>query len=112
MKNQRRLKVRKNAARLIYLNEYLASFPGATMYYNMGVTELNEILLKSMSKSCSKQAYIQGFDCETISFKKDVNIFEHMEITESICEGMVTPSYKKTTRAESNRTEISKNNRG
>ena len=28
----------------------------------MGVTELNDILLKSMPKSWSKQAYGQGFD--------------------------------------------------
>ena len=44
----------------------------------MGVTELNEILLNSMPNSWSKQAYIQGFDCETICFKKDVNMFERM----------------------------------
>ena len=38
------------------------------------------------------------FYCGTISFKKDVNIFERMEIAESIYEGVVTTSYKKTTR--------------
>ena len=31
MKNPRSSKVRRYAVRLIYLNEYLASFPGATM---------------------------------------------------------------------------------
>ena len=30
-----------------------------------------------MPKIWSKQAYIQGFDYESISFKKDVNMFEH-----------------------------------
>ena len=35
-----------------------------------------------------------------------------MEIVESIYEGVVTPPYKKTTRAEANRTGISKKNRG
>ena len=36
------------AARLIDLNEYLASFPGATLTEKLGVTELEEILLNSM----------------------------------------------------------------
>ena len=61
----------------------------------MGVTELNEILLNSMPQNWSQQAYVQGFYCETISFEKAVNMFEHMEIAESIYQGVVTPSYKK-----------------
>ena len=48
--------------------------------------------------------YVQGFDCENISFKRSVNLFERMEIAEIIYEGAATPSYKKTTRKESNRT--------
>ena len=32
----------------------------------------------------SKQAYVQGFDCETITFEKSVNMFEHMEIAETV----------------------------
>ena len=59
----------------------------------MGVTELNEILLNIISNSWSKQAYAQGFDCETKPFKQFVNVFERMETTESIYEGVVTPSY-------------------
>ena len=31
-----------------------------------------------------KQDYIHGFDCESITFKKAVNMFERMEIAESI----------------------------
>ena len=62
------LKVRRYDVRLIYLNGYLASFQGAIMDDNIGVTELNEILLHSMPNSYSKQAYVQGLDCETISF--------------------------------------------
>ena len=112
MKNPHSLKVRHYAARLIYLNGYLASFPGATMSNKMGVTESNEILLNSMPNRWYKKSYIQGFDCETIYFIKLVNTFVCMEIAESIYEGVVTPSYKKTTRVEANRTEISRNNRG
>ena len=48
MKNQLNLKVRHYAAHLIDLNEYLHSFPGATMAEKMVVTELNTILLNSM----------------------------------------------------------------
>ena len=61
----------------------------------IGVTELNNILLNSMPNSWSKQAYVQDFDCESISFTKAVNMFELMEIAESIYEGVVTTSYKK-----------------
>ena len=95
MKNPRILKVRLYDARLIDLNEYLASFPGATMAEKNGVTELNEILLNSMPNSWPKQAYVQGFYFETIYFKKAVNMFERMEIGKSIYEVVVTPSYKK-----------------
>ena len=45
-----------------------------------------------MSNSWSNQAYVQVFDCETISFENAANMFEHMEISESIYEGVVTPS--------------------
>ena len=68
MKKPRSLKLRYYAARLIDLNEYLASFPGANMTDKIGVTEINDILLNSMPKSWYKQAYLQGFDCESISF--------------------------------------------
>ena len=61
----------------------------------MGVTELNENLLNSMPNSWSKQAYVQGFYCGNISFKRAVNMFEHMEIAESFYEVVVTPSYEK-----------------
>ena len=68
MKKPCDLKVRRYAARLIDFNEYLASFQGATMTDKIGITELNEILLNSMPHIFSKQAYVQGFDCGTISF--------------------------------------------
>ena len=71
------------------------------------VTELNEILLNSMSNRWSKQEGFQGFGCKYILFLKAVNMFERIEIVESIYEGVVTPSYKKITRAEANRTGIS-----
>ena len=47
-----------------------------------------------MPNSCSKQAFLQIFDWKSILFKKAVNIFEHMEIAESIYEDLVETSYK------------------
>ena len=68
MKNLCSLKLRLYAERLIDLNEYLASFPGDIMAKKMGIPELNKKILNSMSNSWSKQAYVQGFQCENISF--------------------------------------------
>ena len=59
----------------------------------IGVTKLNEILPKSMLNIWSKQAHLRVFDCKSIDFKKAVNMFDHMEIAESIYEGVVEPSY-------------------
>ena len=90
----RSLTVRRYAARLIDLNEYLASFPGVILTDKISVTKLNEILLNSMPNRWSKQAYLQGFDCEYISFKRAVNMFERMYIVESIYKGAVEPFYQ------------------
>ena len=57
------------------------------------MTELNKILLNSIPNSWSNQAYLQGFYCKSITFKKSVNMFEHMDIDGSIYEGEVLPSY-------------------
>ena len=44
-------KVRHYAARMIELNEYLASFLGDTLSDKISVTELNKILLNIMPNS-------------------------------------------------------------
>ena len=82
MKEPYSLTARQYVAYLIDLNEYLASLLGATLTDNIGVTELNQIFLNSMPIRWSKQAYVQGFDCESIIFKKAVNMFDRMEISE------------------------------
>ena len=48
------------------------------------VTELKIFFSNIIPNSWSKQAYVQGFYCESISLKKDVNMFEKMNIVESI----------------------------
>ena len=47
-----------------------------------------------MPNMWSKQAYVQGFDCESILFKNAVNVSDRMEIAESIYKGVVELSYK------------------
>ena len=78
---------------LIELKEYLDSSPGGKLTEKNGMMGLNEILLNSMFNILINQAYVQGFDCESISFKKTVNMFERMDIYESIFEGVVQHYY-------------------
>ena len=69
MRKMRGLKVRRYAARLIDLNEYLYLLPGAQLTESISVREINGILLNSMPNIWSKQAYVHGFDCKYITFK-------------------------------------------
>ena len=69
MGKTRNLKVRRSAARLIDLNESFTSFPGSTISDKLRVTKISEIVLNGMPNSWYKQAYVQGFDRDYISFK-------------------------------------------
>ena len=40
-----------------------------------------------------KQAYFQGFDCETITFFKHLNIFEWIDIYGTVYKFLVEPYY-------------------
>ena len=84
MKKTRSVSVSRYEARLIDINEYLASFPEANFTDKISVTKLYDILPNNMHTSWSKQAYVQGFHYEPITFKKAVNMYEHMEIAKSI----------------------------
>ena len=64
IRKPRVLKVRFYAACLIDFNKYLTLFPGEKLTDNIGVAELNEILLNSMPNSWIKQEYVQVFGCE------------------------------------------------
>ena len=77
-----------------WLEQELGFYPWGYILWKNGVTELNVILLNGMHNSWSKQYYVQGFDFEFITFKKAVNMFERMDISESIYEGVVEPSYQ------------------
>ena len=84
MKKLCRLKVRKYAERSVYLNQYFASLLEATLADKIDVNELNEIILNIMHNIWSKQVCVQGFDWKSILFEQYVNMFEHIEISESI----------------------------
>ena len=68
----------------------------------MCITELNEIVFNSIPNGCIDQAYVQVLYCESITLKAAVKIFERMEISEYIYEGVVEPSDKKPIRVDSN----------
>ena len=68
IRNPIKLKVRRYAARLIYINDYLAAFPGAKESEKIGETDLNEILLNSMPNTLSRKSYVHDFDCESFTF--------------------------------------------
>ena len=53
-------------------------------------------MMNSMPNVWNSQVYVQGF-IVNILLKQSVNMFEIMEIVESICEGVVETSYKKPT---------------
>ena len=69
MKKTGNLTVRLYVAHLIDLNEYFAALLGATLIDKIGVTELDEIFLNSMPNSLHNQAYAQGYNCESITYK-------------------------------------------
>ena len=50
--------------------------------------ELNETISNSITNGISNQAYVPGFNCETVTYKK-VHYFEHMEFSENIFEGVL-----------------------
>ena len=63
------LKLRRYNVCMIVLNTHLSFLPEAKASAIFLKTELNKILLNCMLNRWSSQAYLQGFDCETITFK-------------------------------------------
>ena len=59
-------------------------------------------LSNSILNHWSKRSSGHDFDFEPAFLKQAVNIFESLEISENIYEGVLEPSYKKSTRKESN----------
>ena len=63
------LKIRVYTDRKIDLNKYLDVLPGAKEIEKTCETDLDEMFLNSMTNIWSRQAYMQGFDCEPIALK-------------------------------------------
>ena len=63
------MKVRRYDDRMIDPNDYLDESPRTKASYNNVEVVLEKHILNSMPNRCSKQAYVQGFDFETITFK-------------------------------------------
>ena len=94
----RRLKVRHYRVSLIDFNKYLDLFLGGGLSEKIGVMEIDDFFLNMMLNSWINQAYVHIFDCDSTTFKKSVNMFEHMEIVNYIYVGVVEHSYKKLLR--------------
>ena len=56
--------------------------------------------MQRMTNGWKKQAFVQEFYFELVFLKQYINMFESMEISKNIYEGVVELSYKKTTRKE------------
>ena len=55
--------------------------------------KFNELLLHSIPKSWGKKDFLQGFYFEAVTFKKEINMFERLDIVEYIYEGVAEPFY-------------------
>ena len=64
------LKLRCYADRMIDINDYLSIFFGSKTSDKNCEMELDQFLLDIMPNGWSRQADVQGFDCETITLKK------------------------------------------
>ena len=92
MSKPRGLKIRRYTARLVDLNYYLYSFPGATLADKIIVTDLKVFLIVCLVYGLSKRM-CRVFNVNIFHLKKIVNMLERMDIAESIYEGVVETSY-------------------
>ena len=97
MSKPRGLKNRRYADCLIDLNEYLDFIFGLSLSETIGVTELNENCLTVCLVFGASKGMCRVSTASLLLFKKSVNMFERMDISESVYEGAVEPSYKKYT---------------
>ena len=87
MRKPRDLPLKKFAAQLTELNNYLLLFLGSVNAKKMDPEELNDILLRAVPNSWARQAYLQGWDFEGRTYKGTCDMFERIEIAEAIYEG-------------------------
>ena len=63
---------------MIEFNEYLAIFTGSDIDDKICEEKLNEIILHNTPNKWDRQDFMQGFDFETMTFNKSINMFEYM----------------------------------
>ena len=73
---------------MVYLNEYLAALTIVNVSDKIGDTELNGILLNRITNGWRKKWYVKVLN-SNYYLKKDVNMFEHTETSETVYEGVV-----------------------
>ena len=54
---------------------------------------INSIFLNIIPNIWIWQAYVQGFDCESITIEEYINMLEHIIIIEYVYEGILEPYY-------------------
>ena len=67
MRKTRKIIARRYTDRLIDIDEYLSTLTGSKERDNIGNIDLNEIIENIITNGWFNQAYVQGFDCETIT---------------------------------------------
>ena len=72
------------AGRITELNNYPPLFTAYSASKKIPPGELNKILLHTVPNGREKQAYLQGWDFDTKSYKATCNMCEKMEIAEKI----------------------------
>ena len=71
---------------MIGINYHFSTLHGTKASDKICETEMNKILLKIMPNSWSIQSYVHFFYCESITLQKLINMFEPIEISQSIYE--------------------------
>ena len=110
MRKPQDIPFRRFAARLRELNNYLPLFPIYSSAKKMLPEYLNKIILHAVPNVWEKQAYLQGWEFETKSYKDTYELFEIMEVTEKIYKYGNTP--KNPPRADSNRASHGRKQKG
>ena len=66
---------------MVELNEYLDIFTGSDIDNKICEGEPNEILMNNTPNGWDNQDFMQGFDSETATYNKSINVFECMDIS-------------------------------
>ena len=83
--------LKRFAAQLTEINNFLHILPSLDAKKNMTNEELKEILLHALPNGWENQSWLQVWNFEIKAYRETCVIFERMEISEQVYEGQ-TPS--------------------